>query len=244
MDWRSPHSSVGSQMHVAVCSAPRPHVVGAIPPWNQAGCHAGLATVPSAEGDLGDMRHALGVISRFFAREALRVGAHGAEEVEVAAHGLDLAGTAWHTGMEVPVPIPGVAMVACRSCRADVHDRGHARYDGPREAVPPAADQGYLAVEEMRVRRQVVAVVAVVDHYVDSEGRRSLVGVAMRVGYQDDSPNRYRRKAAEAVPALAEEQAPVPGLTSEGAPARTHVASVRPYEAGRDGLARAERRYG
>jgi hypothetical protein len=146
--------------------------------------------------------------------------------------------------MEAPDPIPGVAMVACRSCRADVHDRGHARDDDPRAAVPPAAGQGYLGVEEMKVHRLVVAVAAAVDRYVDSEARRSLVGVAMRVGYLDDPPNRYRRKVAEVVPALAEGQAPVPGRTSEEAPTRTHVASVRPYGAGPGGLARAERRYG
>jgi len=94
MDWRSPHSPAGSQMRAAVCSGPRPHVVGVIPLWNQAGCHAALATVPSAEGGLGDMRHVLGVISRFSAREALHVEAHGAAEVEVEAHEPDLAGTA------------------------------------------------------------------------------------------------------------------------------------------------------
>lgn len=94
MDWRSPHLSVGSQMRAAVCSGPRPRVVGATPPWNRAGCHADLVTVPSAEGGLGDMRHVSGVISRFSAREALRVEAHGAEEVEVVAHEHDPAGTA------------------------------------------------------------------------------------------------------------------------------------------------------
>jgi hypothetical protein len=94
MDWRSRHSLVGSRMRAAVCSGPRPHVVGAIPPWNRAGCHEDLATAPSAEGGLGDMRHVSGVISRFSAREALRVEVHGVEEGEAVAHELVPAGTA------------------------------------------------------------------------------------------------------------------------------------------------------